>query len=749
MQGTADQTARFDNEQCAREPIRIPGSIQPHGALLLLDPATLTIIQRSANAPDLLGLTRDGEDFGTIADVPGLDSGFADGLKEWTRGEEPLFLRTATLGGRHLQIVGHRGAQGIIVEFEEAARGDTQTLDALYPRLRAFVDSIEQIESITALSVAAAAEVRDLTGFDRVMIYRFEPDWNGVVIAEQGNGRLPSYLDLRFPASDIPAQARELYHTNRLRLIPDANFTPIPLEPAICPTDGAPLDMSFAGLRSVSPVHLDYMRNMDTAASMSISIVIDGALWGLISCHHREPWRVAPHVRIACDFLGRILALQIAAKERMADAAQRITLKQIETRLLAELAREPNFTTGLVHHADLWMKLAGAGGAAVVAEAELLTVGDTPSPEQIHKLVQWLEKQSAEDFFVTDHLALLLPEAETYGAVASGVAAARISQIHPSYILWFRPETVRTVAWGGDPHAKVTDPAGRLHPRRSFSQWQELVRLRAVPWSRAETQTLQEFRAAIVNFVLRRAEERASLTDELQRSNKELEAFSYSVSHDLRAPFRHIVGYAELLNEREKTLDDKSRHYLDNIIDAAISAGRLVDDLLTFSQIGRASLTKTNVDIEKLIREVRRSLDYDLKDRAIDWRIGRLPNAWADGAMLRQALLNLIGNAVKYSRDRKPAIITIEGETTPRETIYTITDNGVGFDMAYVGKLFGVFQRLHRVEEFEGTGIGLALTRRIIERHEGWIEAQGELDAGARFRFALPRHQKEKSIARS
>jgi light-regulated signal transduction histidine kinase (bacteriophytochrome) len=744
-----DQTAQFDNDQCAQEPIRIPGTIQPHGVLLVLDPVSFQVIQRSVNAAELIGLQPDSRDFAAFAEQTDLGEGFIAGLRSWVTGQEALFLRAVSIGTRPLQIVGHRGAQGIILEFEQTIRGDTRTLDALYPRIRAFVDAIEPIESITALAATAAAEVRMLTGFDRVLIYRFEPDWNGVVIAEDGNGTLPSYLDLRFPASDIPAQARELYRTNRLRLIPDADFTPVPLEPSICPADNAPLDMSHAGLRSVSPIHLIYMRNMDTAASMSISIVIDGALWGLISCHHQKPHRVSPHVRVACDFLGRIVALQIAARERMAESAQRIVLKQIETQLLAELDREKAFITGLTLHADLWMRLAGAGGAALVMESELLTVGETPTADEIRLLVQWLETRPVEDCFETDRLALLLPDAKPFAEVASGLAAVRISQIHPSYILWFRPETVRTVTWGGDPYAKVRVPSGQLHPRSSFGQWQELVRLQANPWSRAEIQTLREFRVAIVNFVLRRAEERAELASELQRSNKELEAFSYSVSHDLRAPFRHIVGYAELLNEREKTLDDKSRHYLDNIIDAAISAGRLVDDLLTFSQMGRASLSKNRVDMNKLIREVRRSLDYDIRERDIEWRIGDLPTAWGDATMLRQALLNLVGNAVKYTRGRTPAVIGVEGRIEDDHCVYTVTDNGVGFDMAYVNKLFGVFQRLHRVEEFEGTGIGLALTRRIVERHQGRIEAEGELDAGATFRFALPQQDKEKNSGRS
>jgi light-regulated signal transduction histidine kinase (bacteriophytochrome) len=218
-----------------------------------------------------------------------------------------------------------------------------------------------------------------------------------------------------------------------------------------------------------------------------------------------------------------------------------------------------------------------------------------------------------------------------------------------------------------------------------------------------------------------------------------LEAFSYSISHDLRAPFRHIAGYAELLGERLTDLDEKSRHYLDSIVEAARSAGQLVDDLLNFSQLGRTSLFRTKVDVSKLVSEVILAVAPDLEGRNVEWRVGDLPPAWADGAMLRQVFANLIDNAVKYSAGRDPAVITIDGEDRVDEVAYTVSDNGVGFDMAYVGKLFGVFQRLHRAEEFAGTGIGLALSKRIVNRHGGSISAQGELERGVTVGFTLPK----------
>jgi light-regulated signal transduction histidine kinase (bacteriophytochrome) len=248
--------------------------------------------------------------------------------------------------------------------------------------------------------------------------------------------------------------------------------------------------------------------------------------------------------------------------------------------------------------------------------------------------------------------------------------------------------------------------------------------------------------------VLRKAEELAQLTQELQRSNKELEAFSYSISHDLRAPFRHIVGFSQLLREREKDLDPKSRHYLDSISESAITAGKLVDDLLNLAHLGRTQLSIKTVDMNKLVQEVRRSLELTLAGRDIAWRIGDLPPAHGDSLLLRQVWTNLIENAVKYTRPRSPAIIEIRGSVEEAgDAFYMVRDNGVGFDMAYVEKLFGVFQRLQRVEDFEGTGIGLALARRAVERHGGRIWAEGEVDKGATFMFALPKQKETKERA--
>ncbi len=228
-------------------------------------------------------------------------------------------------------------------------------------------------------------------------------------------------------------------------------------------------------------------------------------------------------------------------------------------------------------------------------------------------------------------------------------------------------------------------------------------------------------------------------TAQLQEANKELESFSYSVSHDLRAPLRHITGFAQLLERKVGAkLDDTSRGYLKTIITAAQQGGTLVDDLLAFSRMGRAELRQTRVELHPLVEEVRRELEADAGGRNIEWRIHPLPEVKADPALLRQVIRNLLGNAMKYTRPKPDALIEVGSRQTPDEVEVWVRDNGVGFEMQYVDKLFGVFQRLHTTEEFEGTGIGLANVRRIISRHGGRTWAEGALGQGATFHFSLP-----------
>ncbi|MFO0865519.1 MAG: ATP-binding protein [Gemmataceae bacterium] len=581
-----------------------------------------------------------------------------------------------------------------------------------------------------------------LTEFDRVLIYRFDQDWNGTVVGEASNGRLPSLLHHRFPASDIPAQARELYRINRVRLIPDSAYCPVPISPAIHPRTGQPLDMTFSALRSVSPIHVEYMRNMETASSMSISIIREGKLWGLVSCHHKEPKAVSYSVRLTCDLFARAFSLRLAALEQSDDLQGRIQVRATLIRLLAAMADQANFATALQDHGEETLRFVNANGAAVLTENRCVLVGETPDESQVRAIAEWLFAGDRKDVFHTDSLSSIFAPAAAYKEKASGLLAVAISKIHPSYVLWFRPEVVQTINWAGDPR-KPVDPAAdgvRLHPRRSFATWLETVRDKSLPWRTSEVEGAGELRNAVVGIVLRRVEELAQLNAELTRSNKELEAFSYSVSHDLRAPLRHIVGYAEILKEPTAAdLKPRGERCVRTIIESAEYAGMLVDKLLAFSRMGRSQLQMSKVDMNLLLRETQREASTEAKGRKIAWSIAPLPVVQADLMMLRDAIRNLLENAVKYTRNKEEAAIEVGTREEDGQHVFWVRDNGVGFDQQYAGKLFGVFQRLHRMEDYEGTGIGLANVRRVMERHGGQTWAEGEEGKGATFYFSLPK----------
>lgn len=732
-------------EHCAREPIQIPGSIQPHGFLLVIDEAASTIIQVSANVSDWLGLEPQSLIGATLTRVFAEPERLLQRLQALPEEEQNPFhigdvrFLSGSSTARPMTMMVHRHDQVLIAEFEPA--GDmTGAYGNVYPLMRGFISQMTVDESIEALCQRSVSEVKRITGFGRVKAYHFDVDGNGLVNAEAADDDYESLLGLSFPASDVPAQARALYLANRIRVIENANYQPSPLLPANNPLTGAPLDLTFATLRSVSPVHLQYMRNMQTMASMSISIVVRGRLWGLISCHHATPRRVSFQTRTACELLGSVLSLQIESKEAHAANQRMLSLRRQIVQMLAAMADLDSVTGGLRAMPEVLLGFVGASGAAVISGASVDVYGETPEREQIVKLAEWLSGRDPHEVFRSDNISRDIPELPVLATSVSGVLATAISELHSNFIIWFRPEQARVVNWAGKPEKSVS-PSGSLNPRHSFALWQQTVRGFSRPWDDMDCEAVIELRAAVLGIVLRKAEEMAALADELKKSNKELEAFSYSVSHDLRAPLRHIAGYAELLNDIEGSkLSDRGVRFLENISDSARFAGTLVDNLLSFSQMGRSAMRFSDVDLNAMVESIRREMLPDYEGRALEWKVtGPLPVVIADAAFLHLAMRNLLSNAIKYTRNQDPAVIEVGSYEEDGKVVVFIRDNGVGFDMAYASKLFGVFQRLHRMEEFEGTGIGLASVRRIIERHDGTVWAHSQLGHGATFYFALPR----------
>lgn len=711
---------------CDREPIRVPGAVQPHGRLLVLDPVLLTPVAFSDNwTPESMQAARS-----TIASLD---------LPELQPGSPSVSLGAWPLEEKAWDVSAHRSERHLFFEFE-AAQPSNGNEAPIYSLSRIFLPRLQDASSVARLTELAAHEMKRLTGFGRCLIYRFDARGHGEVLAEAIDDGYDSYAGHHFPASDIPQQARALYLANRFRLIADANYTPVPLRIVDAALSREDIDLSQAQLRSVSPVHLEYMRNMGTLASMSVSIVIDGKLWGLVSCHDHAPRFIGTATRLACEHLGQLLALQIQSTEANDLVAEKLALRQLSMRVVARLADSDATLRGLMDDPELMLQLGRATGAALVLDETVWTAGAVPDLQAIRALADWVDAQGTP-VFSTPALAERYAPAAAFLPEGAGVLAVSISQVHRHVILWFRPEIVRTVTWAGNPSKPAATDGQRIHPRLSFESWQENVRGSAVAWTDAEIGAAADLRQALIGIVLRRAEELAVVALELGRVNKELEAFSYTVSHDLRAPMRHIAGYVDLVVESEKQhMSARALRYLTNVKEAASFAGQLVDALLDFSRMGRASLKRRPVDTGLMVKDLVRELSRQEPDRRVEWHHApAYPTLHADALLLQVVMRNLLSNALKYSRGREPAHITIRAVHNARGEGLEVEDNGVGFQMQYMEKLFGVFQRLHGTDDFEGTGIGLANVKRIVERHGGTVWAAGEPGEGARFGFVLPR----------
>lgn len=505
-------------KHCEDEDIRIPGSVQPHGCLLAMD-GNGRVVLASENAEKFfkkpLKLI-----LGSQIDVL-LDRELLGAYRHHTATQAAgtvVYLGSFTISGELCSVMTHVVGGRRVLEFETQDRlVGAEMMNAVITN---FVGTLAKLTTEEDLRRSIVQQVADLTGFDRVLLYSFDEFGHGTVLDEANNGKLPSYVDLRFPGADIPPQARALYVANTVRIIPDANYTPSPLR-GLPGEDAMEFDMSSCVLRSVSPVHLAYMRNMKTLSSMSLSIVVEGRLWGLISAHNAEPKSVPYLVRSACDMLTKIVGNQLSAFRNAAQLEETVRYHAIQHKLFTRIASTVNYMETLESEGDSLLEVTSASGAALWMDDRLTCYGVTPSDEDVHKILDWLDAQPEMEVFSTHHLSSHLPWTESIREKASGLVAIRISDVRRRYILWFRPEIVQTVKWAGDPTATQL-PDKPLEPRHSFELWKQIVRGKSAEWTGVQVESAREFRAALMTISLRRAEEEAQLSearfDQLTRS---------------------------------------------------------------------------------------------------------------------------------------------------------------------------------------------------------------------------------------
>lgn len=519
-----------DLTNCDREPIHIPGSIQPHGCLLACDRNAGTVIRHSLNAREMLGLDENpnGSLLESVVGAKVVHS-VRNALAHAGGTSRPSLLFGVRLpSGELFDIAAHIHEDATIIEFERANEDAVQPLELA----RGLIGRVIAIDSVDKLIQDTSRIARAMLGYDRVMVYRFEQDGAGKVASESKRADLESFLGQFFPGSDIPVQARALYMKNTIRIISDASCTRIALEPEFNGA-GEPLDLSFAHLRSVSPVHCEYLRNMGVGASMSISVIVDGRLWGLIACHHYSPRVLSMAERVAAEMFGEFFSLHLSTLKQKRKLEAATHARASLDRFLRVAARTSDIGETLRENLPDFARLVPCDGVGMWLNGSWSASGITPPDGAVPAIVSLAEQKAEGRVWATHRLVDYLPDAEAYAAEGAGMLVVPLSQRPRDYLFFFRREMVRTLDWAGNPEKTYeTGPLGdRLTPRKSFAIWKETVRLQSSPWTDEETDIAEAIRAALVEIVLHHSE---LLADERAKADLRQRMLNEELNHRVK-----------------------------------------------------------------------------------------------------------------------------------------------------------------------------------------------------------------------
>lgn len=772
-----------DLEDFSEAALFAPGYIQSYGLLLVFQESDLTITQVSENIEHYTGIAAE-----TLIGQP-LEQLFSssqiqfitDLLAQDRRETYPVFDLTVrslhqstpettdSNDAHSFRSTLHRTADGIILELEPYPDAHQENPHQFYHRLQTTMLRLRQVTNLSDMAHLLAQEIKTLTGFDRVMVYRFEADDHGMVIAEAREAHLESYLGLHYPATDIPAPSRQLFHRNWVRQIPDNQQAPARLIGAT-PT---PPDLSRCILRGVHPTHIEYLQNMGVSGSFTISLINHERLWGLVACHHYSPKLLDYDTRKTCEFLGQFASIELINQQERELQTYRTQVKQIQDDLHRAFLQESNFVEQvLIRNATQLIHLVHAQGVAILLNGHLTLIGQTPTETQVRDLVQWLIQQQAtqptgKQVFATDVLSQNYPPASNFKEQASGVLAISIllNRVKQTayHLLWFRPERVQTVNWAGDPRGALTlNELGemKLCPRKSFELWKQTVRQRSLPWQTAELEAASEMRntlmVAVLEFsqaALEQAAEQAAI------ANRAKSQFLAKMSHELRTPLNAILGFAQVMNRSPNIPKDFQEH-LGIISRSGEHLLTLINAVLEMSKIeaGQLILTEHCFDLYRLIHSIQElfALKASSKDLllTIDWDTELPRYVCGDEAKLRQILINLLSNAIKFTetgsiqlrvRNYQPAprsesLAPSSSECAPGDqplaplTVWIeVKDTGCGIAALDQESIFEAFIQTEKGRHAEGTGLGLAISRQFARLMGGDLTVQSQLNRGSTF----------------
>lgn len=758
-----------DLTNCDREAIHIPSSIQPHGILLVLQEPELKILQTSNNTQIFFNISPEeliNQSLSILFSPVQIEILQLCIAQQEAEIFNPLRL-SVDLPSESLGFDGilHRNNGVLILELEPPLSSCCEKNElSFYHLVKASTARIKKAENFCEATEFVVREIRRITGYDRVMIYRFEPDDSGVVIAEDKKAGLEPYLNLHYPASDVPKQARRLYYENWLRLIVDMNYQPAEIIPAHNPLTQAPLDLSFSLLRSISPIHKEYCQNMGVLASICISLVNEKQLWGMIVGHHYSPKYIDYRTRQYCEFIGQLMSVYLVKLQNEEAEKYRQKIQSIQKDLQKKLS-ENTQEIGKIseQNSQSLLDLVKATGAAVCLGQELTLIGQTPPREAVKNLLVWLVNANRKEIFFTNNLPKIYSPVKEFKESASGLLAISIVLNKTSYhILWFRPEVIHTVNWGGNPNKPVivdSNGSARLSPRKSFELWKETVHEKSLPWQQVEIDAALEFRntlmLAVLEFshsALQEAAERAEVAN-LAKSQ-----FLAKMSHELRTPLNAILGFTQIMI-RENAVSSNQIKNLEIINRSGEHLLALINDVLEMSKIeaGKVTLNEHKFDLYWVIESIKEMLQLKASAKGLELIFERSPNlprfVITDEGKLRQVLINLLENAIKftYLGSVKLCIRLAEHQQVTVNTeqltiLFQVKDTGPGIANDELQTIFDPFvQTTTGRQSMQGTGLGLPISRQFVRLMGGDISVTSHPDQGSVFQFEIPVRLPEKT----
>ncbi|WP_370531717.1 ATP-binding protein [Streptomyces venezuelae] len=754
----------FDLSECVREPIHLLGGVQSHGTLLAVEADGGVVDTAAANTLAVLGVPA--EDLvGAHVTAVLSEEDWADACQSVAEeGETSALQVEAGPAGalRRFDLSLHRSGPLVVLEFEPRDEGLEFRFTGFYQGIRRALARLRSTVDVVDSCRAAVREIRALTGYDRVVAYRFDgPEGPGEVLAEDVTDAWEPWLGLWFPATDIPPQARRLYEENWIRVIGDVDDSTVGLVPPVRAGTGTPLDLSGAALRTVSGFHLEYLRNIGVRSSMSVSVMREGRLWGLIACHGAAPFHPAPEVRAACELFGAAFSLQLAAIEER-ERADALAGAAGRAASVAELL-DADVEMSLPPHGGAVRDLVGADSAVFVRGARSVATGAPVPAALVAELRRRAGGMPPGTVWATDRLGEVLADEDVdvpeLDGGQAGVLLVRLTS-PGDFLAWFRAERPTPRMWATDPATPVrVGPRGeRLTPRGSSEVFRSVMRGRSLPWRPREQAAAAELGRMLTRLVLRHAEELAALNEELRMSNLDLDSFAHAAAHDLKEPLRGISNAATFtMEDAGAALDPTSVRRLLTIRRLAGRMDELLNSLLHYARLGQAGLRRVTVDLDEAVDAALEVAGPRLAEERV--RVVRdtpLPQVEADPTRLYEILVNLLVNAAKYAAERPDRMVSIgveevsaecgggadagTAETRPGRTerAVVVRDNGIGIPPELQADVFDLFRRLHGpAEHGGGTGVGLAVVKRIVERHGGRLWLESEPGSGTAFYFTL------------